>query len=70
MGIIHESTGDAAEAEILFRTGKELSHQQSLPTFGIAFSSLLGKFSKCVFLPFSHLVNFAFLFVLYVLALN
>ncbi|XP_072953682.1 separase isoform X1 [Typha angustifolia] len=43
VGIIHESTGNGAEAEVLFRTGKDISYLQGLPIFGITFGSLLGE---------------------------
>lgn len=40
--MMHELIGNGAEAEVLLRTGKEISYFQGLPVFGIAFTSVLG----------------------------
>jgi separase len=40
--MIHELIGNAAEAEVLLQTGKEISHFHRLPVLHIAFTSLLG----------------------------
>ncbi|CAL9041755.1 unnamed protein product [Musa banksii] len=43
VGIIHESTGNGAEAECLFRIGKNISCLQGFPVLAIAFTMLLGQ---------------------------
>nr|TKW23443.1 hypothetical protein SEVIR_4G292500v2 [Setaria viridis] len=43
VALMHELTGNDAEAEVLVRTGKEISHFHKLPVFRIAFTSLLGQ---------------------------
>ncbi|CAA7401560.1 unnamed protein product [Spirodela intermedia] len=43
VGIIYESIGNGAEAEILFRLGKTISCSLGFPIFGIAFSSHIGQ---------------------------
>lgn len=40
--MIHELIGNAAEAEVLLQTGKEISHFHRLSVLHIAFTSLLG----------------------------
>jgi separase len=39
---MNELTGNGAEAEVLLRSGKEMSSFHELPVFCIAFTSLLG----------------------------
>ncbi|XP_022681893.1 separase [Setaria italica] len=43
VALMHELSGNDAEAEVLVRTGKEISHFHKLPVFHIAFTSLLGQ---------------------------
>ncbi|KAK7839536.1 separase [Quercus suber] len=43
IGIIHEITGNGAEAETFLIWGKNISCSQGLPLFIVAFSSVLGK---------------------------
>ncbi|XP_078168632.1 separase isoform X1 [Carex rostrata] len=43
VGSIYESIGNGAEAEFMFRTGKEISHLQVLHSFEIIFASSLGQ---------------------------
>ncbi|KAJ8471851.1 hypothetical protein OPV22_026194 [Ensete ventricosum] len=43
VGIIHESTGNGAEAECLFRIGKNISCLQGFPVLAISFTTLLGQ---------------------------
>ncbi|KAM0841059.1 hypothetical protein ACQ4PT_059254 [Festuca glaucescens] len=43
VAVMHELVGDAAEAEVLLRTGKEISCFQGLPIFAVVFTSVLGK---------------------------
>ncbi|XP_020266857.1 separase [Asparagus officinalis] len=43
VGVINESIGNGAEAEVLYLTGKRLSTSQNLPIFQIAFTSSLGQ---------------------------
>ncbi|KAF3975524.1 hypothetical protein CMV_001236 [Castanea mollissima] len=43
IGIIHEITGNGAEAETFLIWGKNISCSQGLPLFTVAFSSVLGK---------------------------
>ena len=42
IGIIHEITGNGAEAETFLIWGKNISCSQGLPLFIVAFSSVLG----------------------------
>jgi separase len=41
---MHELVGDGAEAEVLLRTGKEISCFQGLPIFAVVFTSVLGTY--------------------------
>ncbi|XP_058089660.1 separase [Magnolia sinica] len=43
VGIVHESIGNAADAEALLLMGKKISCLQGLPIFIVAFASLLGR---------------------------
>ncbi|KAF0931269.1 hypothetical protein E2562_002616 [Oryza meyeriana var. granulata] len=43
VALLHELIGNGAEAEVLLRTGKDISHFQGLPVFGITFTSALGQ---------------------------
>ncbi|KAL6633464.1 hypothetical protein ACP70R_026135 [Stipagrostis hirtigluma subsp. patula] len=43
---MHELIGNGAEAEVLLRSGKEISHFHGLPVFCIAFTSLLGQLCR------------------------
>ncbi|XP_047043753.1 separase-like [Lolium rigidum] len=43
VAVMHELVGDGAEAEVLLRTGKEISCFQGLPIFAVVFTSVLGK---------------------------
>ncbi|XP_062221862.1 separase [Phragmites australis] len=43
VAMMHGLIGNGAEAEVLLRTGKEISHLYRLPVFQIAFTSLLGQ---------------------------
>lgn len=54
---MHELTGNDAEAEVLVRTGKEISHFHKLPVFRIAFTSLLGMISHFIGLPIFCVVH-------------
>ncbi|CAM0943846.1 unnamed protein product [Alopecurus aequalis] len=43
VAVMHELIGDGAEAEVLLRTGKEISRLQGLPIFAVVFTSVLGQ---------------------------
>lgn len=43
VAVTHELIGDGAEAEVLLRTGKEISCFQGLPVFSVVFTSVLGQ---------------------------
>ncbi|XP_037451889.1 separase-like isoform X2 [Triticum dicoccoides] len=43
VALMHELIGDGAEAEVLLRTGKEISCFQGLPIFAVVFTSALGQ---------------------------
>jgi separase len=42
VALMHELIGDGAEAEVLLRTGREISCFQGLPVFAVVFTSELG----------------------------
>ncbi|KAG8072566.1 hypothetical protein GUJ93_ZPchr0006g41913 [Zizania palustris] len=43
VALLHELIGNGAEAEVLLRTGKDISYFQGLPVFGITFALALGQ---------------------------
>ncbi|EEC74078.1 hypothetical protein OsI_09098 [Oryza sativa Indica Group] len=43
VALLHELIGNGAEAEVLLRTGKDISQFQGLPVFGVLFASALGQ---------------------------
>lgn len=51
VGIIHEMIGDGAEAETYLRWGKTIACSLQLPSFIVAFSTLIGMKSLVAFSP-------------------
>jgi len=47
--MMHELIGNGTEAEVLLRTGKEISNFHGLLVFSIAFTSSLGTYNSFVF---------------------
>uniref|UniRef100_J3LHH6 separase n=1 Tax=Oryza brachyantha TaxID=4533 RepID=J3LHH6_ORYBR len=43
VALLHDMVGNGAEAEVLLRTGKDISHFHGLAVFGITFTSALGQ---------------------------
>lgn len=61
--MMHELIGNGTEAEVLLRTGKEISNHHGLSIFRIAFTSLLGIYNSsvvflCICLSVSHSLDF------------
>jgi separase len=61
VAMMHELIGNGTEAEVLLRTGKEISNFHGLSVFRIAFTSLLGIYNS--FVVFLFICPFGFTFL-------